>query len=42
MTRNPTFLEREAIKTNAVEFTVMPGRVRTWTDDYTSLWPLLR
>ncbi len=42
MTRNAAFLEREAIRTNTVEFAVMPGRVRTWTDDYTALWPLLR
>ena len=42
MTRNTAFLEREAIKTNTVQFAVMPGRVRTWTDDYTALWPLLR
>ena len=36
------FVERDRIRTNAVGFTVMPGRVRTWTDDYSSLWPVLR
>ncbi len=42
LTRNTAFLEREPIRTNTVEFAVMPRRVRTWTDDYTALWPLLR
>jgi len=36
------FVERDRIRTNAVEFTVMPGRVQTWTDDYSALWPVLK
>lgn len=42
MTRDGAFLERDTIGRNTVKFNVMPGRVRTWTDDYTALWPLLR